>query len=45
MVSAELGKIQKVHAALFTARGEADDEVMREAAAGTVLLFTAEDLR
>ena len=45
MVAAELGKVQRVHAALFTARGEADDEVMREAAAGTVLLFTAEDLR
>lgn len=45
MVAAELGKIQKVHTALFTARGEADDEVQREAAAGTVLLFTAEDLR
>lgn len=45
MVAAELGKIQKVHTALFTARGEADDEVRREAAAGTVLLFTAEDLR
>jgi len=44
-IAAELGKIQHVHAALFTARGEADEEVLREAAAGTVLLFTAEDLR
>ena len=45
MVAAELGEIQKVHTALFTARGEADDEVRREAEAGTVLLFAAEDLR
>lgn len=44
-VATELGKVQKVHAALFTARGEADEEVLRQAAAGTVLLFTAEDLR
>ena len=34
-----------MHTALFTARGEADDEVMREAEAGRTLLFTGEDLR
>ncbi|HEX2207837.1 MAG TPA: ATP-binding protein [Longimicrobium sp.] len=44
-VAAEVPRITKVHLALFTARGEADEEVQREAEAGTVLLFSAEDLR
>jgi AAA+ ATPase superfamily predicted ATPase len=45
VVAAELGGILRVHTALFTGRGEFDDEVQREAASGSVLLFTAEDLR
>jgi AAA+ ATPase superfamily predicted ATPase len=45
LVAAELGKVQKIHAVLFSARGEFDDEVKREADAGTVLIFSAEDLR
>lgn len=45
VVAAELGKVQKIHTALFSARGEFDDDVKREADAGMVLLFTAEDLR
>jgi AAA+ ATPase superfamily predicted ATPase len=44
-VAAEVGGIRRVHAALFTGRGEMDDEVRRESEAGTVLLFRAEDLR
>lgn len=44
-VAAEVGGIRRVHAALFTGRGEIDDEVRREQEAGTVLLFRAEDLR
>lgn len=43
-VAAELPRVTDVHLALFTARGEADEEVRREANAGTVLLFSAEDL-
>jgi AAA+ ATPase superfamily predicted ATPase len=43
-VAAELGRVQAVHVALFTARGEADDGVLQAAREGTVLLFTAEDL-
>jgi hypothetical protein len=34
-----------VHTALFSGRNEFDDEVRREAAAGSTLLFYAEDLR
>jgi uncharacterized protein DUF234 len=45
LLAAELGGITRIHTALFSGRGEADDEVRREAEAGTVLLFTAEDLR
>lgn len=44
-VRAELAGITRVHTALFTGRGEMDDEVRREHEAGTVLLFSAEDLR
>jgi uncharacterized protein len=44
-LAAELGGVRTVHTALFTARGDADDEVRREAAAGNALLFSAEDLR
>lgn len=44
-IAAELGKIQKVHTALFSGRGEFDADVRREADAGTVLLFAPEDLR
>lgn len=43
-VAAELPRVGNVHLALFTGRGEADEEVRREAEAGTVLLFSAEDL-
>jgi hypothetical protein len=45
MVAAELSGIRRVHTALFTGRGEADDEVQREAQAGNTLLFSGEDLR
>ncbi len=44
IVAAEAGNVERVHTALFTARGEADDGVLQEAGAGTVLLFTADDL-
>jgi AAA+ ATPase superfamily predicted ATPase len=44
-VAAELGGIQRVHLALFSGRGEVDDEVRRESEAGNVLVFGAEDLR
>jgi AAA+ ATPase superfamily predicted ATPase len=44
-LAAELAGTTRVHLALFTGRGEADDEVRRAAAEGTVLLLTAEDLR
>lgn len=44
-VSAELPRVRNMHLALFTGRGEADEEVRREAEAGSVLLFSAEDLR
>ena len=44
-MAAELGGIGHLHTALFTARNEADEDVLREAAAGTTLLFSAEDLR
>ncbi|HEX2081643.1 MAG TPA: ATP-binding protein [Longimicrobium sp.] len=45
LVASEVRGVQRVHTALFTARGEADDEVRREAAAGSTFLFTAADLR
>jgi len=45
LVAAEAGGVARIHTALFTARGDADDEVEREAAAGGTLLFTGEDLR
>lgn len=45
LVEAELGGAAAVHLALFTGRGEADETVREEAAAGRVLLFTADDLR
>jgi AAA+ ATPase superfamily predicted ATPase len=45
MIATEFGGIQRVHTVLFTARGEAEDEVRREAEAGTTLLFSGEDLR
>ncbi|HEY0023799.1 MAG TPA: ATP-binding protein [Longimicrobium sp.] len=45
MLAAELAGTTRVHLALFTGRGEADDEVRRAVAEGTVLLITAEDLR
>lgn len=45
MVAAEAGTIHNVHTALFSARGDFDADVRREADAGTVLLFGAEDLR
>jgi len=45
LVSAEAGSIVRIHLALFTSRGEVDDEVRREAESGAVLLFTSDDLR
>ena len=45
LVEAELGGAAAVHLALFTGRGEADEAVREEAAAGRVLLFTADALR
>lgn len=45
LLAAELPGIHSVHTALFTGRGEADDEVQREAQAGKTLLFSGEDLR
>jgi hypothetical protein len=45
LIAAELRNITRIHAVLFSARGEADDEVLREAAEGTVLYFRGEDLR
>jgi AAA+ ATPase superfamily predicted ATPase len=44
-VAAELGSVSRIHTALFSGRNEADDAVRREAEAGTVLLFSAEDLQ
>lgn len=44
-VAAELPRVEKIHVALFTARGEADEEVLRESREGTVLLFSGDDLR
>lgn len=43
-VAAEFPRSRKVHLALFTARGDAAEEVLREARAGAVLLFSADDL-
>ncbi|HEV3052415.1 MAG TPA: ATP-binding protein [Longimicrobium sp.] len=43
-IAAELGNVQHIHEALFSGRGEADEGVLKEARAGRVLLFTAEDL-
>lgn len=45
LVAAELGGVRRVYTALFTGRGEADDEVRAEVASGNTLLFTADDLR
>jgi hypothetical protein len=44
LIAADLGDASEVHLALFTGRGEADDAVRAEVAAGRVLLFTADDL-
>lgn len=44
-VAAELGGIRRVHAALFTGRGEMDDDIRHEREAGNLLVFGAEDLR
>jgi uncharacterized protein len=44
-VAAELPGTSRVHLALFTGRNEADADVHRAAREGTVLLFSAEDLR
>lgn len=41
-VAQELGDATDIHLALFSGRGEADDQVRKEAEAGRVLLFTAE---
>ena len=40
----ELGGTRKIHLALFTGRGEADDAVRSATEAGEVLFFTADDL-
>jgi len=45
MVASEVPGTKRIHTVLFTGRGEMDDEVKRAADAGTVLLFTAEDVR
>lgn len=45
MVAAELPGTSRIHFALFTGRDEADDEVRRAAQEGSVLLFSAEDLK
>jgi hypothetical protein len=45
MVAAELPGTSRIHLALLTGRDEADDEVRRAAQEGTVLLFSAEDLK
>ena len=45
VLAAEIPRTTRVHTVLFSARGEADDEVRRESASGAVLLFSAEDLR
>jgi hypothetical protein len=45
LVAAELKGTGRVHLALFSGRGEADDEVRQEAAAGHVSFFTPDDLR
>ncbi|HEU0015086.1 MAG TPA: ATP-binding protein [Longimicrobium sp.] len=45
MVAAEIPGTTRVHTALFTGRGEADEGVHSAVRAGTVFLFTAEDLR
>lgn len=44
-VASELGGITHIHTALFSGRGEPDEEVRREAAAGKTLLFSGESLR
>jgi AAA+ ATPase superfamily predicted ATPase len=44
-VAKDLGSASRIHFALFSGRGEADSAVRREAEAGNVLLFSAEDLR
>jgi uncharacterized protein len=45
VVAKEIGSITRIHLALFSGRNEADSTVRREAAAGNVLFFSAEDLR
>jgi len=44
-VAAELGSVGRIYTALFSGGNEADDAVRREAEAGAVLFFSAEDLR
>jgi uncharacterized protein len=44
-LASELSGVRRVHTALFTGRGEADEEVQREVQAGNTLLFSGEDLR
>ncbi|HYW14019.1 MAG TPA: ATP-binding protein [Longimicrobium sp.] len=44
-VAAEFGGIRRVYAALFTGRGELDEEVRRESEAGSVIVSRGEDLR
>lgn len=45
LVSADMKGTTRVYLALFSGRGEADEEVRREAEAGNVLLFSPDDLR
>ncbi|HSU16985.1 ATP-binding protein [Longimicrobium sp.] len=44
-VAAEFGGVTHIHTALFSGRGEGDDEVLLEAEAGATLFFSGEDLR
>ncbi|HET7232202.1 MAG TPA: ATP-binding protein [Longimicrobium sp.] len=45
LVASELKGTTRAHVALFSGRGEADDEVRQEVAAGNALFFTPDDLR
>ncbi|HEX8831195.1 MAG TPA: DUF234 domain-containing protein, partial [Longimicrobium sp.] len=45
VVAAELKGVSRTYVVLFSGRGEADDEVRQEVAAGNALFFTPEDLR
>lgn len=45
LLAAELKGVTTVYTAVFSGRDEVDAEVRREAAAGTTLVFSAEDLR